>query len=172
MAVQDIPTSIQQCVPVIHSHKICFLSLHFSSTFIVHETFFAGKVHPFSHVPSGPNFGLATHVHLSSCDNLQWTREQGLQCSSIPKAQIISVLRWGSTHSWLLKKLIFHVLHWKSNLLSSLSRWLCMCASRWQHCENRSSPAVHYLQYQKVTKGYKSVALQKRHCFLWKVGQF
>lgn len=46
----------QQCVPVIHSHKIHFLSLHFSSISITHETFFSGQVHPFSYVPLRTQF--------------------------------------------------------------------------------------------------------------------
>lgn len=80
--------SLQQCLPAIHSHKTHFLSLHFSSTFIVHESFLA-KFTPFQMSPSGPNFGLARLVYLSSRANSQWTWEQDLQLPSIPNAQII-----------------------------------------------------------------------------------
>lgn len=77
--------SLQWCLPAIHSHKTHFLSLHFSSTFIVHETFLA-KFTPFQ---MSPNFGLARLVYLCSRANSQWTWEQRLQLPSIPKARVI-----------------------------------------------------------------------------------
>ena len=60
--------SLQQCVPVIHSRKIHFLSLHFSSTFIIHEKLFSGQVHSFSCVPLRAEFWPSnTHLFELSC---------------------------------------------------------------------------------------------------------
>lgn len=155
MAVQDILTSIHfssACLWFIHTKLTswAFIS-HLLSLFV--KCSFQGEFTPFHASSLWLSSGLAVLLHLSSWAKSQRMQGRGLQLSSFPKAQVKLIIRQGSTHSWLLKWLIFHVLHWKSNLFSSPLRRLCMCVSRWQHCENRTSPMVHYLKYQRSQKG-------------------